>query len=88
MEKDKGADKLRKKSKRKLEAPTVVFTVDGSKHIILRSIWQRAVSAVTSMVNDQDVYRLQMESERIIEVTSKYYDSKSSPQGRPILTCR
>ena len=77
MERDRGVDKLRNKSKRKLE-----FTVDGSKHINLKSIWLRAVSAVTSMVNDQDVYRLQMESEKIIEVTNKYYDTKMSPQGR------
>ena len=43
---------------------------------------QKAVNHVASMLNDEDVYRLQVESDNIIESTHKYHDSCLCPHGR------
>ena len=53
------------------------FIVDCKRHMKLNSVWARMLDSI----NEADVYRLQVESNRIIEDTRKYYDSNSAPPG-------
>ena len=54
------------------------FAAGDGKHLKLQG-WY---SKLTSSVNEQDLHRLQIESDRIIEETSKYYNPRLSPEGR------
>ena len=63
-------------------ADSVVFAVHKTKHMKPRGTLQKMASHVTSMLNDEDVNRLQVESDNIIESTYKYYDPSLYPQGR------
>ena len=65
------------KPKHKLQENTDVghFIVDYKRHMKLTSGWFKIMDSI----NEEDVYRLQVESNRIIEDTRKYYDSNLAP---------
>ena len=54
------------------------FMVDYKRHMKLTSVWARIGVAY---INDQDIHRLQVQSNRIIEGTRKYYVSELAPPG-------
>ena len=54
------------------------FEVRDAKHLTLHAWYLK----LTSTVNEQDLHRIQTESDKIIEETSKYYDPRLSPEGR------
>ena len=54
------------------------FAAGDSKHLKLQGWYSKLMSSV----NEQDLHRLQTESDRIIEETSKYYDPWLSPEGQ------
>ena len=66
-------------------ATSPVFTVNRKRHIKLSTMWAnvRTTFGMSAHAKEQDVHRLQRESDRIIEDTDKYYNSRSAPpQGK------
>ena len=71
---------------------TADFTVQKAKHMQERKPWKRAASHIpftshipglnSAMLNEQDVKRLQDQSENIIELTKHHYYSALLPEGR------
>ena len=73
----KGSSKCR--SKHQKNSLVGDFFVDGKKHMKLTSVLARIGAPVYA--NDQDIRRLQVQSNRIIEDTRKYYDRNSASPG-------
>ena len=66
-------------------ATSSAFTVDRKKHIKMSTTWAAVKTAfgVSAHAKEQDVHRLQQESDRIIEDTDKHYNSRlAPPQGK------
>ena len=61
---------------------STVFVVNKARHMAPRGTLQKFASYVTSVWNDEDAKVLQKHSDKIVESTSKYYDSSLCPQGR------
>ena len=70
--------KPRKGQKTQGDISASVFAARDVKHLKLHGWYFK----LTSTVNEQDLHRLQAESDKIIEETSRYYDPRLTPGGR------
>ena len=59
-----------------------VFTVEKEKHMADRGTMKLGISRIATVLNEQDVNRLQEQSDSIIHDTSKYCDANLFPFGK------
>ena len=79
MEVKTGKGSSRCKNKHQRYSHIGDFVIDSRRDMKLTSVWARIGAPVH--VNDKDIHRLQVQSNRIIEATRKYYDNNSAPPG-------
>ena len=81
----KGPAKRQRRPKRKpaLESMDVsIFAADHKRHMKLYTIFQKVKAVLSQGLDEQDAQRLKLESERIIDETSRYYNGRLAPDGK------